>query len=87
MLVVGYLCFVKEAEEANGFAKVGDLRGPENLSSVVGAAVGFSGLHCLTKEVVKLFVCAFCVWAQGGCWGLVYVGEYFVEIADEDVRL
>ena len=87
VLVVECLCFVEEAEEPDGFAEVGDLRGPENFPSVVGAAVGFSGLHCLTEEVVKLFVCACCVWAQGRCWGLVYVGEDFVKFANEGVQL
>ena len=55
-ILAGNLGCVEEAEETDGFAKVGDLGGPEYLPSVIGAAVGFGVVHGLAEEAVKVFV-------------------------------
>ena len=56
MVLARSLGCVEEAEETDGFAKVGDLGGPEDFPSIVGAAVGFGCVHGLAKEAVKVFV-------------------------------
>ena len=47
---------MEKTEEADCFAKEGDLGGPQDRSSVVGPAVGFCVVHGLAKEMVQAFI-------------------------------
>ena len=47
---------MEKTEEADGFAKEGDLGGPKHLSSVIGAAMGFCVVHSPAEEAVKVFI-------------------------------
>ena len=47
---------MEKTEEADSFAKEGDLGGPKHFPSVIGAAVGFCVVHSLAEEAVKVFI-------------------------------
>ena len=55
-VLAGGLGCVEKTEEADGFAKEGDLGGPKHLSSVIGAAMGFCVVHSPAEEAVKVFI-------------------------------
>ena len=58
-VLAGGLGCVKKTEEADSFAKEGDLGGPKHFPSVIGAAVSFCVVHCLAEEAVQVFICVF----------------------------